>query len=120
MPVSPIAKPSDVDSPLLDHYRALEAASQQMLTAARTERWDEVARIEQACKMLITRLTRAARRHPMNAAEHSERMRILHRIIVVDAEVRHLAQPWLVGLDRMFARRPYPARHPDPGMGAGF
>lgn len=115
-----MAKPSDVRSPLLDHYRALEDASQQMLTAARAERWDEVARLERACKMLIAQLEDAARRHPMTGVDHSERMRILHRIIVVDAEVRHLAQPWLAGLDRMLGRRPSLAFRPHPGTGAGF
>lgn len=117
---STISSPPDVESPLLDHYRALEAASRQMLAAARSERWEEVARLEQASKRLIAQLKEAARRHPMSGAERAERMRILHRIVVVDAEVRHLAQPWLADLDRMLGGRPSPAQRPESGMGAGF
>ncbi len=109
-----------MDAPLLDHYRALEAASQRMLAAARCAQWDEVARIEQASRQLIARLEEAARRDPMRVVDRSERMRILHRIVVVDAEVRHLAQPWLASLDRMLSRRPSPALRPEAGLGAGF
>ncbi len=106
-----------MDSPLLEHYRALEAASQHMLAAARRERWDEVARIEQASKALIADLKDAARRHPMSRDDRTEKMRILHRIVLVDAEVRHLAQPWLASLDRVLSGRPPAASRPDHGAG---
>lgn len=91
-----------------------------MLEAARAERWNDVARIEQASKVLIAQLKEAARRHPMSVAERTERMRILHRIVLVDAEVRHLAQPWLADLDRMLGARASRGAPSGPGMGAGF
>ncbi len=90
---------------LLQYYRALEAASHQMLEEANSGRWDEVARIEQACKELIEQLRRAAKRHSLSKDEQKERMRIMHSIVLVDAQVRNLAQPWLKNLDRMFAPR---------------
>lgn len=100
---------------LLDYYHALAAASEQMLLAARRSDWDEVSGIERACKGLIDELNRAAERNPLTRAEQLEKMRIMHRIVVIDAEVRNLAQPWLKNLDRMFAGRPLLPFPPDPG-----
>jgi flagellar protein FliT len=93
-----------VESAILDHYRALEAASRQMLGAARQERWDEVARLEQTAREMIVQLREAAARHSLSAEELSEKMCIMQRIVLVDAEVRHLAQPWLAGLDRILGQ----------------
>jgi flagellar protein FliT len=91
---------------LLDYYQALAEASERMLGAARQSDWDEVASIERACKGLIAELTSAAERHPLSRTEQREKMRIMHRIVVVDAQIRNLAHPWLKNLDRMFAGRP--------------
>jgi flagellar protein FliT len=51
----------------------------------------------------------------LSLAEHDrdEKFRILRRIIVVDGELRHLAQPWLRNLDAMFAPR---RSHPPVGQ----
>jgi flagellar protein FliT len=38
---------------LFDCYLAIEAASQQMLEAARLQDWDEVVRFEGACAVLV-------------------------------------------------------------------
>jgi len=93
-------------SPLLNYYEAIEQASQDMLDAARTGNWDHVVKLEGACALLISQLKNAAARQPLGAEEAQLKSRIMQRILVNDAEIRHLAEPWLEQLDDILAARP--------------
>jgi flagellar protein FliT len=93
-------------SPLLNYYEAIEQASQDMLDAARTGNWDHVVKLEGACALLISQLKNAAARQPLGADEAQLKSRIMQRILVNDAEIRHLAEPWLEQLDDILAARP--------------
>ena len=95
------------DSQLLNYYEAIERASADMLNAARTGNWDEVVKLEGACVLLISQLKHAAQ-DPNPGSERAAEMarenakaksRIMQRILVNDAEIRHLAEPWLQELD---------------------
>ena len=93
-------------SPLLNYYEAIEQASQDMLDAARTGNWDHVVKLEGACALLISQLKNAAARQPLGAEEAQLKSRIMQRILVNDAEIRTLAEPWLEDLDRMLDGKP--------------
>jgi flagellar protein FliT len=93
-----------------------------MLAAARLGHWDEVVKLEGACVLLISQLKNAAREPDLDglplpqpqpaasAAYHTEaakaKSRIMQRILVNDAEIRQLAEPWLAELDDTLAARP--------------
>jgi flagellar protein FliT len=108
-----------MDPQLLSYYEAIENASVDMLAAARAGNWDEVVKLEGACVLLISRLKNAAQEPPPAAdtsATHSPgqaqalelakaKSRIMQRILVNDAEIRHLAEPWLQDLDDTLAGR---------------
>ena len=103
-----------MDPQLLSYYEAIERASADMLSAARAGNWDEVVRLEGACVLLISQLKHAAhepetgRDTPANTeAQEAARVksRIMQRILVNDAEIRHLAEPWLQDLDDTLAGR---------------
>ena len=96
------------DQGLLSYYEAIEHASQDMLDAARAGDWDTVVRLEGACAVLIARLKQAAAEAPMGAEESALKGRIMHRILLNDAEIRNLAEPWINDLSRMNG-------HPDGG-----
>ncbi|MBL8288091.1 MAG: flagellar protein FliT [Rubrivivax sp.] len=88
-----------------------------MLSAARAGNWDEVVKLEGACVLLISQLKQAAqdpggrdkRAEAVNAVDSEARAaaaeaarsksRIMQRILVNDAEIRQLAEPWLQTLD---------------------
>ena len=70
---------------LLNYYEAIEQASADMLHAARSGDWDQVVKLEGACVLLISQLKQASRDAPLQG----------------DAEVRHLAEPWLPDLHRL-------------------
>jgi flagellar protein FliT len=86
---------------LLQYYEAIERASQEMLEAARGGNWDAVVKLEGACALLISQLRHAAANQQLPSEERQLKSRIMQRILVNDAEVRVLAEPWLEGLDHL-------------------
>jgi flagellar protein FliT len=91
---------------LLNYYEAIERASQDMLEAARNGNWDHVVKLEGACALLISQLKHAASKQSLGPEEAQLKSRIMQRILVNDAEIRQLAEPWLEDLDNMLAGRP--------------
>lgn len=86
---------------VLSYYEAIEQASAEMLDAARHGDWERVVRLEGACVLLISRLKQAARERPLSGDDSKLKSRIMQRILLNDAEVRHLAEPWLPELERL-------------------
>ena len=91
---------------LLSYYEAIEKASADMLDAARSGNWDHVIKLEGACVLLISQLKNAARGNGLSSEENQLKSRIMKRVLVNDAEIRHLAEPWLEDLDQMLAGKP--------------
>ena len=94
-----------MNSVLLNYYEAIEQASQDMLEAARVGNWDHVVKLEGACALLIAQLKRNAEERPLASEEAQLKSRIMQRILINDAEIRQLAEPWLEDLDQMMAGR---------------
>lgn len=92
-------------SPLLNYYQAIEKASQDMLDAARSGNWDQVLKLEGACALLISQLKTSASAQPLGDDEVQFKSRIMQRILINDAEIRQLAEPWLDDLDQLLAGR---------------
>ena len=90
-----------MNSVLLNYYQAIEQASQDMLEAARGGKWDEVVKLEGACAVLIAQLKSTAAEHPLPTDEAQLKSRLMQRILLNDAEIRHLAEPWLEDLDHV-------------------
>ncbi len=95
-----------MNATLLSYYQAIEEASQDMLAAARAGNWDTVVKLEGACALLISQLKHAAGKQPLASDEAQLKSRIMQRILVNDAEIRQLAEPWLEDLDDLLAGRP--------------
>ncbi len=90
---------------LIECYRAIEAASQQMLQAAQDEDWAQVMRFEGACAVLIEQLRARAQSEGMTAAERLDKVRIMQQILRNDAQVRLLTEPWVGELDKLLSPR---------------
>lgn len=86
---------------LLSYYEAIEHASQDMLNAARSGDWDTVVKLEGACAVLIAQLRHASETHPLGSIDLAQKSRIMQRILVNDAEIRNLAEPWINDLGQM-------------------
>ncbi|MES2886765.1 MAG: flagellar protein FliT [Pseudomonadota bacterium] len=94
-----------MNASLLNYYEAIEQASQSMLQAARDGNWDQVVKLEGACALLISQLKHAASERPLGPEESQLKSRIMQRILVNDAEIRNLAEPWLEDLDGILTGR---------------
>ncbi len=92
-----------MNTPVISYYEALEKASTDMLSAAREADWDQVVKLEGACVLLIAQLKHAADNTQLAGEEARLKTRLMQRILVNDAEVRTLAEPWLEDLDRLLA-----------------
>ena len=61
-------------------------------------------KLEGACAVLISQLKEAARKSQLDSEQALLKSRIMQRILVNDAEVRHLAEPWLQDLELLMAQ----------------
>ena len=95
-----------MNTQLLGYYEALEKASTDMLSAAREADWEQVVKLEGACVLLIAQLKQAAAQASLPADEARMKTRLMQRILVNDAEIRSLAEPWLDDLDRLLDGKP--------------
>ena len=95
-----------MNSLLMNYYEAIEKVSQDMLEAARSGNWDQVVKLEGACALLIAQLKNTAADKPLPADEAELKSRLMQRILLNDAEIRQLAEPWLEDLDDILAGRP--------------
>jgi len=81
---------------LMEHYRAIEAASAQMLAAARCQDWQKMLEQQEACAVHIEQLRNcAARGVELDTTQRNERSRIMQRILANDAQIRLLTEPWM-------------------------
>jgi flagellar protein FliT len=90
-----------MNTQLIEYYEAIEQASADMVVAARAGNWDEVVRLEGACVLLISQLKHAASMGQLLPQELQRKSSIMQRILLNDAEIRHLAEPWLDELDAL-------------------
>ena len=95
-----------MDTRLLGYYEALERASNDMLAAARAANWDQVVKLEGACVLLISQLKSASKTSELDKEAARNKSRIMQRILINDAEIRHLAEPWLADIDNLMTGRP--------------
>lgn len=102
----PDAVATDDARGLLGYYEAIEQASADMLLAARRGNWEEVVKLEGACVLLISQLKHAATQRTLGPDDTKTKSRIMQRILLNDAEIRHLAEPWLDDLGQMLGGRP--------------
>lgn len=86
---------------LLDYYKAIEAKSAEMLTAAMQQDWDCVVECEQLCSVLIGELRVQSQEMKLTPEQRKEKTRIMQSILRNDAQIRVLAEPWLATLEHM-------------------
>lgn len=87
---------------LLEHYEDIARASRLMLRAARSGDWEEVGRLEDRCKSLISTLKAA----PSDASlfkpsDQRRRMQLLRSILSDDAQIRGRSDPWIKELEHL-------------------
>jgi len=90
----------------IDRYSALERVCKRMLVAARRDDWDEVRSIEGEVREHVAGLRAEPAAGLLDVDERREKFRILRNIVLIDAQLRHIAQPWQRHLDMLLAPSP--------------
>lgn len=84
---------------LMEYYKSIEESSSKMLAAAQAENWDQVVQYEGVCAVLIAQLRERARSEDLQPDERREKGLIMRSILINDAKIRALAEPWMEQLD---------------------
>ena len=84
---------------LMDYYKSIEESSRKMLDAARSQDWEQVVRYEGTCAVLIEQLRARSHSEELLPEHRSEKTRIMQRILINDAQIRNLVEPWLEHLN---------------------
>ena len=79
--------------PLINHYRAIESTSAQMLAFAAVADWACLVDCEQRCRKLIRQLGIEAQRSRLTPEQRQETREIMVRILRIDAQIRNHAEP---------------------------
>lgn len=78
---------------LINHYRAIELSSAQMLACAAASDWSGLRHCAQFCSELIQHLGDAKTPCDWTASQKQEKNEIMKRVLAIDAQIRHLAEP---------------------------
>ncbi|QTW18954.1 flagellar protein FliT [Comamonas kerstersii] len=89
------------ENSLLDYYKAIEAKSAEMLSAAMQQDWDGVMECEKLCSLLIDELRVQSQAVQLTPEQRKEKTRIMQSILRNDAQIRVLAEPWLAQIEHM-------------------
>jgi flagellar protein FliT len=82
----------------LQHYESISRLSEEMLAAARSGDWDNLAEAQRNCASAVDAL-RALPQPELDAAQVQRKTQIIRKVLAEDAEVRALTQPRLAELD---------------------
>jgi flagellar protein FliT len=114
-PEDPQPPRSRAHVPLIRRYEVIAQMSRAMLAAARANNWDEVAEINDICRVMIEELKASAAREALSADESRRRVQALRSILADDAEIRARAEPWLRQLETLIVPRARPGASSAPG-----
>ena len=84
---------------MIECYEQIANASRRMLAAARAEEWDLLTEVERECAGIIDRLRGMGNPEAMSDDGRRRRMEIIRQVLVDDAEIRRLAEPWLARME---------------------
>ena len=90
---------------LIDYYKAIEDSSRKMLQAAQAQDWEAVVRHEGACAVLIEQLRIQSTVEELTQEICREKSRIMTRILINDAQIRDLTEPWVGYLEKQLPRQ---------------
>jgi flagellar protein FliT len=107
--MSAVVRAEPQDSALLGCYRSIERASRDMLSAARDSDWDRVNEIQRRCGTLIDQARRLGGGATLSRTDQQAKMRIVRQIVLNEAQIRRLANPWTERFERMVFGRPVTA-----------
>jgi flagellar protein FliT len=85
----------------LSYYENVEAASLDMLAAAKLQDWDALVAAERRCAAVVALLKASDAETRLDADKRQRKAEIIQRVLAHDAEIRRLVDPRMRELERL-------------------
>lgn len=85
----------------LAYYKAVAAASGDMLKAARRQDWEGLAEAERRCAAVIAILKASGAEARLDGDKRQHKAEIIRRVLADDAEIRRIVDPRMRELERL-------------------
>jgi flagellar protein FliT len=87
---------------ILAVYETVADITEQMLAAARTGDWEQLASLESRCSSQVEILKKNDQpRQPLSPVASEQKIRIIKKILEDDREIRSITEPWMAQLSAM-------------------
>ena len=83
---------------IISIYETVSDITGQMLEAARTRDWENLAQLESHCASHVRTLKESEPSLPLTGEKRAKKIQIIHRIMAHDREIRNLTEPWMAEL----------------------
>lgn len=87
---------------ILALYETVADITDQMLAAARTGDWEQLATLESRCSSQVEILKQNDQpRQPLTPVAREQKTRIIKKILEDDRQIRDITEPWMAQLSAM-------------------
>lgn len=89
---------------ILAIYETVADLTDQMLAAARTGNWEQLAMLESRCSNQVEVLKQNDEPHqPLSPVAREQKIRMIRKILEDDREIRSITEPWMAQLSAMMS-----------------
>jgi flagellar protein FliT len=86
---------------IISIYEAVSDLTGQMLAAAQTRDWENLAELESHCASHVQTLKQSEPALPLTGESRAKKIRIIHQIMAKDRAIRDLTEPWMAELSAL-------------------
>jgi flagellar protein FliT len=83
---------------IISLYETVAVITSQMLEAARTGDWEQLAVLESRCTSHVETIRNDETPTPLTGAVRERKVKIIQKILADDREIRTITEPWMAQL----------------------
>ena len=102
---------------VLSLYESVADITRQMLDAARTGNWEQLAELESQCSSQVAMIKSGEHAVPMTGVSRDRKVKIIRKILEDDRQIRDITEPWMARLSAIM-NGAGPDLTPSQGYGA--
>ncbi|HYD60991.1 MAG TPA: flagellar protein FliT [Noviherbaspirillum sp.] len=101
---------------VLSLYESVADITRQMLDAARSGDWEQLAELESRCSTQVAMIKNEEPLTPMTGVVRDRKVKIIRKILEDDRQIRDITEPWMARLTSIMNNAA--DRHPPKTLGA--
>lgn len=86
---------------IISLYEAVSDITNRMVAAARAGDWDRLVALESDCAGHVQTLRDGEPPTPLEGAVRERKVKIIHKILADDREIRNITEPWMAHLSAL-------------------